>query len=651
MPTTLWLARQSRRALSRWPPYTLWSSSSKSTALSSSFLSASSSTTTSSSSAAAPTAAVAFRLLRRVVAGGVFVWVLSKGSWGFIDDIQVVQGSREEFLARFLPRPPAQGERAALQRKVLERAFEQPVWGKVTDYVRDRVRDQLRDTRWSAGLHKLLPLGDVTYGNRVQIFKDGDAYLNDVWAAIRNAKRRVWVEVFSIKDDVVGRKTLTLLREAAARGVDVVLIYDYIGSLGFDPEPYLQPGPNTCVAVYNPVFPLRRKVGPLMGRDHRKVIIADDVGYCGGRNLTAAYAGPETTGGGPAYHDVSVKLEGPCVGDLARAVLATLYQIHPDMAARKDVPLRLFLDGTPYDGHTPPVGGGGVAGGGGDDGGGDGGGGTDGAIAGALVTADGSAPTRSDHHRGSGSGNNTSVPAAAPQPPTPPRPGVLVQVLRQNVRHHLRSIDKAVRIILRDVAEDRCLITTPYFMPTPKLRRDLIKASRNGVDVRILTTGKPLQVQDDIVVNYLQMHAHRHIYGKFLTEGVRIFEHQAALHSKTITVDGNLAVVGSFNFDAWSARRNQEITAAMLDRQIAEDLEQLFCDRCREEEAQEVTLGEWQGRTRAEVFLDWLCYHIVAFASLDSLCVYRQEQGDLTLDEKETHFVRHVVEEAFDQAY
>lgn len=34
------------------------------------------------------------RTLRRLAASGVFLWVLSKGSWGFVDDIQFVQGSK-----------------------------------------------------------------------------------------------------------------------------------------------------------------------------------------------------------------------------------------------------------------------------------------------------------------------------------------------------------------------------------------------------------------------------------------------------------------------------------------------------------------------------------------------------------------------------
>ena len=300
----------------------------------------------------------------------------------------------------------------------------------------------------------------------------------------------MWLEVFTIKNDRVGEKTLKLLREAADRGVDVVFIYDYIGSLGFHPGTLTNPeavpptraaGPHAgaktgqkprfgqanarpvradgsvarqsrgdlaaggglhdpageggtseesaanpkaqgsvgeagasrkpCVGVYNPLFPLGAKSGPTMGRDHRKVIIVDDIGYCGGRNLTEAYGGKKY-GGAEAYHDINVKLRGPCVGDLARAVLATLYQIYPSVAAQKELPLHIRLDGQPYEFPGTP-----------------------------------SSPLST----GTSAANGTE--------------GVLVQVLRQNVRHELRSIDKAVRIILRDVAMDKCFITTPYFMP------------------------------------------------------------------------------------------------------------------------------------------------------------------------------------------
>ncbi len=117
----------------------------------------------------APPREVVVRTVRRLVGSGVFLWVLSKGSWGFVDDIQFVQGSREEFFARFTPQPPAEEDLEALHRETLERAFKEPFWLKLTHFVSDRAREQ-----WSKGLTKLLPLGDVTPGNRVQIFKDGD---------------------------------------------------------------------------------------------------------------------------------------------------------------------------------------------------------------------------------------------------------------------------------------------------------------------------------------------------------------------------------------------------------------------------------------------------------------------------------------------
>ena len=49
------------------------------------------------------------------------------------------QGTKQEFLALFFPRPPADEDIETLHRTTLERAFQEPFWQTFTNFVRDEL--------------------------------------------------------------------------------------------------------------------------------------------------------------------------------------------------------------------------------------------------------------------------------------------------------------------------------------------------------------------------------------------------------------------------------------------------------------------------------------------------------------------------------
>ena len=164
------------------------------------------------------------------------------------------------------------------------------------------------------------PLGGTTAGNRVVHFTDGDAMFEALWAAIDSAQQRVWLETYIFRSDRVGQRTLDGLVAAAQRGCDVMVIYDYIGSIKlfnsfFDPLR----AAGGRVYVFNPVWPWR-KVGPFKLRDHRKLIVVDErIGFCGGMNIGEEYAGARY--GTNVFRDSNLMIEGPAVQDIARVML------------------------------------------------------------------------------------------------------------------------------------------------------------------------------------------------------------------------------------------------------------------------------------------------------------------------------------------
>jgi cardiolipin synthase len=72
----------------------------------------------------------------------------------------------------------------------------------------------------------------VTYRhNRVVLFHKGRGFFHSLHAALRSAERFILIEYYLIRNDRTGAAVAAELAEAVRRGVRVLLIYDYIGSV------------------------------------------------------------------------------------------------------------------------------------------------------------------------------------------------------------------------------------------------------------------------------------------------------------------------------------------------------------------------------------------------------------------------------------
>jgi cardiolipin synthase len=113
-------------------------------------------------------------------------------------------------------------------------------------------------------------------------------------------------------------------------------------------------------------------------------------------------------------------------------------------------------------------------------------------------------------------------------------------------------------------------ISNAYFVPDVDFVNMLCNAARRGVDLRIITNGRKVDVR-------LARLAARYRYEKLLEAGVRIFEYEpTVLHSKTFVADGKWCSVGSINFDNRSLSINEEATALVLDEEFGRRLETAF---------------------------------------------------------------------------
>jgi cardiolipin synthase len=116
-----------------------------------------------------------------------------------------------------------------------------------------------------------------------------------------------------------------------------------------------------------------------------------------------------------------------------------------------------------------------------------------------------------------------------------------------------------VFVALIHAARERLVITSPYFVPDDSLMTAITSAALRGVEVTLYSSA--------IADQYLVYHAQRSYYEQLLVAGVhiRLVRPPALLHAKHITIDDDIAVVGSSNLDMRSLTLNLEITLLAYD--------------------------------------------------------------------------------------
>lgn len=118
-------------------------------------------------------------------------------------------------------------------------------------------------------------------------------------------------------------------------------------------------------------------------------------------------------------------------------------------------------------------------------------------------------------------------------------------------------------------ARERLWISSPYFVPDEGVLAALKLAALRGVDVRVLIPERP-----DNLLTYFAAYA---FVAPLLEAGVQIHRYQEGfLHGKTMLVDDLASAVGTVNLDNRSFRLNFEITAWVLQREFALQMEDMF---------------------------------------------------------------------------
>ena len=154
---------------------------------------------------------------------------------------------------------------------------------------------------------------------------------------------------------------------------------------------------------------------------------------------------------------------------------------------------------------------------------------------------------------------------------------VAVQVLHSSVATRFPAI-RDVFLVALTTARRRVWIQTPYFVPDEPLLTAMCVAASSGVDVRLMITGRP-----DKRLPFYAAHAY---FDTVVASGVRVFLYEAGfLHAKTVTVDEELAVVGTCNWDIRSLILHDEVVAVFHDPSVTRTCAERYeadLESCRE---------------------------------------------------------------------
>jgi cardiolipin synthase A/B len=345
-------------------------------------------------------------------------------------------------------------------------------------------------------------------GNSARLLVDGPIAFNAWENAIVRAERWVHLENYIIRNDRTGRKFRDLLVDRAREGIQVRVLYDWLGCWA-TPARFWRPLRDAGADVRAFARASIRDPMNVLRRDHRKVVVVDG-GYA---SVAGMCIGDEWAGsvelGIPAWRDTGVEIRGPVAAAIDRAFARSWAAAGPPLPD-DEIPEQEAVE-------------------------------TAGAVGVRVVEGE---PGRSRIYR-------------------------LSQFVAVGV-------------------ERRLWITDPYFVTPPAMTEALAAAARDGVDVRILVPA----YNNWPIVGGLS----RAGYRPLLEAGVRLFEWEGPMiHAKTAVADGVWSRVGSSNLNLASLLGNWELDVAILDREFAREMEELFLHDLQS--SVEITLHSAAART------------------------------------------------------
>lgn len=145
-------------------------------------------------------------------------------------------------------------------------------------------------------------------------------------------------------------------------------------------------------------------------------------------------------------------------------------------------------------------------------------------------------------------------------------PGAIAQVIATGPDRRQASMSDSITTLIHS-ARHRLTITTPYYVPEQPLDAAIRTVARRGVRVTLILPER----NDSLFVNATS----QGLWHGLLSAGVemRLFR-GGLIHSKIITVDGQMAMLGSANLDRRSFELNYELNLMVVDKTLTAELDE-----------------------------------------------------------------------------
>lgn len=159
----------------------------------------------------------------------------------------------------------------------------------------------------------------LVHGNAAELLVDGPEAYPAMLELIARAERRIHFENYIYRDDATGRRFAEALAERARAGVEVRLLYDWLGCIRTPASTWeaLQRagGEVRCFGA-----PSLRHPRAMLRRNHRKLLVTDGrAAVVGGLCIGDEWL---DDGGRGCWRDTAVRLQGPIARELDRSFCA-----------------------------------------------------------------------------------------------------------------------------------------------------------------------------------------------------------------------------------------------------------------------------------------------------------------------------------------
>jgi putative cardiolipin synthase len=335
---------------------------------------------------------------------------------------------------------------------------------------------------------------------------------------IQQAKEELLICYFIFEDDKTSMQFLSLLRQAARRGVKVRMIIDaYFNNI---PKNILKHMSEEGVEIknYAPFNLLRPR--HLLRRMHNKILVADnDKLITGGRNIQDAYYGLEKESHN--YFDRDVLVSGKSANTSREYFNELWVQKFVKFPKLKKISIDQTLEGLTT-------------------------------IDEALLSLEGHPFVKLNTHNTW----NTK------------KTDMTVEFIHDPIKKKRGGNVYPYLLNLINTAKKSIFIDTPYLVMPRRVVKAFRDARARGVSIRIMTNS--LASTDAIFSQSAYINSKKNLYKM----GVEVWEYlqYKSMHMKSFVFDDNIAIIGSYNFNGRSAKKDTEVIAVVEDPIYAKEL-------------------------------------------------------------------------------